>query len=147
MPASHATHSQRRGEWGVVLAGVVLMLAACRGQPAAAVRIVEPADGAALPGPSVRIVLETRGVPLAPAAEQRPGTAHHHLFLDTDLTPPGDTIPAGVTGIIHLGRAQTEFTFDSVAPGPHRVIAMLADAWHVPLKPLAVDTVRFTVGR
>lgn len=135
----------RREAWGVVLAGVVLVLATCRGRPPATVRVVEPADGATLPGPGVRVVLEVQGVPLAPAAEQRPGTAHHHLFLDTDLTPPDDTIPAGVTGILHLGRAQTEFTFDSVAPGPHRIIAMLADAWHVPLRPLAVDTVRITV--
>jgi hypothetical protein len=106
---------------------------------------MEPADGATLTGPAVRVVLHAEGIELAPAAELRAGTAHHHLFLDTDLTPAADTIPAGVTGIIHLGRAQTEFTFDSVGPGEHRVIAMLADPWHVPTKPLAVDTVRFTV--
>jgi hypothetical protein len=128
--------------WCVVL---LALLAASRHQQAARVRIVEPANGATVTGPKVRVVLEARGVPLAPASEQRRGTAHHHLFLDVDLTPPGDTIPAGKAGIIHLGRAQTEFTFDSVAPGPHRIIAELADPWHVPLKPLAVDTVRFTV--
>lgn len=135
----------RRGAWGVVFAGVVVMAAACRGKPAVAVRIVEPADGAAVAAPSVRVVLEATGIEIAPAAEQRPGTAHHHLFLDTDLTPPGDTIPSGVTGIIHLGRAQTEFTFDSVAPGSHRLIALLADPWHIPLKPLVADTVTVTV--
>ena len=135
----------RRGAWGVVLAGVVVMAAACRGKPAVAVHIVEPADGATVAAPSVRVVLEATGIEIAPASQQRPGTAHHHLFLDTDLTPPDDTIPSGVRGIIHLGRAQTEFTLDSVAPGPHRVIALLADPWHIPLKPLVADTVRFTV--
>lgn len=136
---------EKRGAWGVVLGGALVALAACKGQPSTTVRIAEPAHDVALTGPRVRVVLEATGIEIAPAAEERAGTAHHHLFLDRDLTPPGDTIPAGVTGIIHLGRAQTEFTFDSVTPGLHRVIALLADAWHVPLKPLAVDTVRFTV--
>ncbi len=132
------------GNVGAVLV-VVLGVAACRG-PAVSVRIVEPADGATLGEPGVRVVLQAAGIEIAPAAEQRTGTAHHHLFLDTDVTPAGDTIPAGVTGIIHLGRAQTGFTFDSVAPGAHRLIAVLADAWHVAHPSWRTDTVRFVVG-
>lgn len=135
-----------RGERGVVLAGAVLLVAACGKASGPAVRIVEPAEGAVLAGPSVRVVLEATGIEIAPAAEQRAGTAHHHLFLDTDLTAPGDTIPAGVTGILHLGRGQTEFTFEGVTPGQHRVIAVLADPWHIPTKSAATDTVRFTVS-
>ena len=134
-----------RDVWYLVLCAVAAASAGCRGRPAASVRIVEPADGTTLAGRSVRVVLEAQGVPIVPAAEQRPGTAHHHLYLDTDLGPPRDTIPAGVTGIIHLGRAQTEFVYDSLGPGEHRIIAILADAWHVPLSPRAVDTVRITV--
>lgn len=131
--------------WYPLLAGAAA-LAACGGQPRAVARIVEPADGAGVSGPSVRVVLEAEGVEIASAADLRPGTAHHHLFVDTDLTPAGDTIPAGVTGILHLGRAQTEFTFDSLAPGAHRIIAVLADPWHVPLRNATTDTVDFTVG-
>jgi len=48
--------------------------------------------------------------------------------VDHDLTPIDDTIPRGVTGILHLGRGQTEFVLDSLKPGPHRVIAMVAVA-------------------
>ena len=126
-----------------------LLLAACRaggeGTPAATVTITAPASGDTITGSSVLVTLAAAGVEIAPAAEERAGTAHHHLFFDVDLTPPGDTIPAGVPNIRHLGRGQTEFTWDSVPPGPHRIIAMLADAWHVPLAPLAVDTITVVV--
>jgi len=133
-------------EAGAVVAAALLAMAACSRPAPPGVRVVELAEGAVLAGPSVRVVLEASGIEIAPAAEQRAGTAHHHLFLDTDLTAPGDTIPAGVTGIIHLGRGQLEFTFEGVAPGQHRVIAVLADAWHVPTRSAATDTVRFTVS-
>lgn len=96
-------------------------------------------------GSAVHIELAVNGIELAPAADQQPGTAHHHLFLDVDPTPLDQKIPPGVTGIIHLGRAQTEFHWDSVAPGPHRIIAVLADWQHVPIAGAASDTVQFVV--
>jgi hypothetical protein len=34
---------------------------------------------------------------------------------------------------------------DSLKPGPHRVIAVVGDSKHVPVKPLLVDTVTFIV--
>ena len=110
----------------------------------AKVKITAPPNGATVSGP-VKITLVTTGVEIVPATIERPGTGHHHLFVDRDVTPVNDTIPRGVTGIIHLGRGQTEFVLDSLKPGPHRVIAVVADWNHVPLKPLVVDTLRFTV--
>ena len=95
----------------------------------------------------MRVVLEAKGVEIVPAVEKRPGTGHHHLFLDTDLAPPNDTIPKEVTGIIHLGRGQTEFTLTDVAAGAHRLIAVVGDGDHIPLKPLVVDIVRFLARR
>jgi hypothetical protein len=111
---------------------------------AAKVKITAPTNGATVSGP-VKVTLQATGVEIVPATDERPGTGHHHLFVDHDLTPLGDTIPRGVTGILHLGRGQTEFVLDSLKPGPHRVIAVVADWKHVPLKPLVIDTVRFTV--
>jgi hypothetical protein len=96
-------------------------------------------------GLTFAIVLAAAGVEIVPATEERSGTAHHHLYIDRALTPSSDTIPAGVTGIIHLGRGQTEFVVQGLAPGEHTVIAVLADWAHVPLDPLATDTVRFSV--
>lgn len=110
----------------------------------AKVKITAPANRATVSVP-VKITLEASGVEIVPATDERPGTGHHHLFVDRDLTPAGDTMPRGVTGILHLGRGQTEFVLDSLPPGRHRVIAVVGDWRHIPLKPLVVDTVWFTV--
>src|SRR5438046_10669964 len=110
----------------------------------AKVKITTPANGATVSGP-VKVTLQATGVEIVPATDERPGTGHHHLFVDHDVTPVDDTIPRGVTGILHLGRGQTEFVLDSLKPGPHRVIAVVAIWKHIPLKPLVVDTVKFTV--
>jgi len=118
--------------------------AQAQGQPAK-VRIVSPARDTVLKGTTVTVVLEATGVEIAPVAEHRAGTAHHHLFLDTEVTPVDQPIPVGVAGIVHLGKGQTSYTFENVAPGEHRLIAVLGDINHVPLKPLATDTVRFAI--
>jgi hypothetical protein len=110
----------------------------------AKVEITEPVNKATVSSP-VKIVLKTTGVDIAPATDERPGTGHHHLFVDHAVTPAGDTIPRGVTGILHLGRGQTEFVLDSLKPGPHRVIDVVGDSKHRPLKPSVSDTVNFTV--
>ena len=141
---------------------LVIGLPACgtseEGEPAG-VSIVAPLEGAELTGPDVSVRLEASGVTITSADIHEPGTGHHHLFVDRDLTPLGDTrsrrrpgltplgdtIPAGVPGIIHLGRGQIEFLVEGLEPGEHRVIAIIAEWTHVPLNPPAVDTVRFTV--
>ncbi len=122
----------------------LLLLAGCGRAETASVQIVEPSSGAVIAVSNVEIVLQAGGIEIAPAADERPGTAHHHLFVDRDLTPLGDTIPSGVSGILHLGRGQTRFLLREVAPGDHVVIALLADRNHVPLSPAAADTVYFT---
>src|SRR5881409_2588482 len=108
------------------------------------VKITTPANGATVSGP-VKVTLQATGVQIVPATVERSGTGHHHLFVDHDLTSVNDTIPKGSPGIIHLGRGQTEFVLDSLKPGPHRVIAVIADWRHIPLNPLVADTVTFTV--
>ena len=130
-----------------MLATVVGLLVAAAWQAKATVEIAEPANGAIVSSP-VKMVLKATGVEIVAATVERPGTGHHHLFVDKDVTVVSDTIPRGVTGILHLGRGQTEFVFDSLtplAPGTHRIIAVVADWHHSPLKPWVADTVTFTV--
>jgi len=108
------------------------------------VQITSPKNGATVSNP-VTIKLVATGVRIAPANDQSAGSTHHHLFVDHELTWLNDTIPQGSPGIIHLAGGQTEFVLDSLKPGRHRVIALLARWDHVPLYPLVADTVVFTV--
>lgn len=111
----------------------------------ATVAIVEPAEGAEVAGPAVVVRLTASGVEIVPAGELKPGTGHHHLYLDADLTPGDRPVPTIEGQIIHLGTGVSEYTFENVTPGTHRLIAVVADGLHVPLQPWVVDTVTFTV--
>ncbi len=125
--------------------GALLPLdAAAQAKGKVTVKITSPTNGATVT-PPVTIKLQATGVRIVPASVEQPGTAHHHLFVDHNLTWMTDTIPIGSPGIIHLGRGQSEFVLDSLKPGQHRVIAVLADWRHIPLNPLVADTVTFTV--
>ncbi len=130
------------------VAGLSLIAVAAVCQSKASVEITAPANGATVSSP-VTVVLKATGVEITAATVERPGTGHHHLFVDHDVTVVNDTIPRGVTGILHLGRGQTEFVFDSTTtvlkPGRHRIIDVVADWHHSPLKPMVADTVTFTV--
>lgn len=122
----------------------VLALACAPDRPPS-VTIVEPADNAAISGSDVAVQLSASGIRITPASVREPGTAHHHLFLDIDAAAPGTKIPAGRTGIIHLGKGDSTFIFLDVSPGRHRIIAMLGDSAHVPVEPLSTDTVHVTI--
>jgi hypothetical protein len=138
----------RKVHLGSALAVLTLLLvAACdRGpQEPARVSIEFPTEGAEVEGPDVMVRLGAANVRIVSADIHEAGTGHHHIFVNTDVTPLSDTIPAGVPGIIHMGQGQTEFLVTGLEPGEHRLIAVLADHAHVPLDPPAVDTVRFRV--
>src|SRR5688500_18368171 len=99
---------------------------------ARSVTILEPTDGATITGSTVNVRLAAAGVPIVPAGDLTPGTGHHHLYLDADLTPAAQPVPTVPGSIVHMGNAASEFRFDSVAPGTHRLIAVVADGVHVP---------------
>ena len=112
----------------------------------ASVTIGSPTDGAAIMSAAVTVTLTVDGVQIVPAGDIASGTGHHHLYLDADLTAPGTPVPTVPGSIIHMGDGSAEYTFEDVAPGEHRLIAVVADGIHIPLNPLVVDTVMFTVS-
>jgi hypothetical protein len=113
--------------------------------PAPRAVILEPTVDSIVPGPDVTIELTAEHVTLAPAGTQEPNTGHLHLFINHDLSPEGEPIPQG-EGIVHLGKAQTEYTFEGVEPGDYTVIAVLGDWAHVRIPGSVTDTVRFSVN-
>lgn len=114
-------------------------------EPIGTVSIVEPVNSADIMGNSVTVQLTVDGFPIVQAGDMTPGTGHHHLFLDADVTSPDEPIPTVPGSIVHMGNGASEYTFENVPAGEHRLIAVVADGAHVPLRPLVTDTVVFTV--
>jgi hypothetical protein len=107
--------------------------------------IMEPTDGAVLPSGPVRVVLSAENIAILPAGDTTANSGHHHLVLNATVPPTGEAIPAGQEGYVHLGQAQTEHTFEALAPGDYTLIAVIGDLAHRVI-PQASDTVRFTVS-
>jgi len=130
--------------------GAAVFVTACmaKEEPATSevsVSITGPSEGDTIRENAVHITLGATGIEIAPAADARPETAHHHLYLDTDFPAVEAAIPMGLAGVVHLGQAQTDYHWENVTPGPHRIIAVLADPGHIPLKPWITDTVNIVV--
>lgn len=104
-----------------------------------------PVDGEVVEGPDLQVRFGHSGIELVPPNEPRPGEGHHHLFVDADVTPMGQVIPAGQEGIIHMGDASSEYLLEGLEPGEYRLITVMADGLHIPLDPPVVDTVNITV--
>jgi hypothetical protein len=114
--------------------------------PIGTVTITQPASGSQVMAGNVTVSLQVAGFPIVPAGNMTSGTGHHHLYLDADLTGVGEPVPTVPGSIIHMGDGSSEYTFEDVAPGEHRLIAVVADGIHTPLQPWVVDTVTFTVN-
>lgn len=134
--------------------GMLAFVSACGGQDAEeegdqdqvmpAVIISSPVNNETLEG-TVALRLETRDVMIRPAGTDEPGTGHHHLFIDRDISPVGEPIPTG-EGIVHLGMGQTELLLEDLDAGDHTIIAVVGDYQHVRLANVATDTVRVTIS-
>ncbi len=102
--------------------------------------ILSPMPGI-IAGDSVTVQLGATGVTIVPASGTAvSGEAHHHLFVDVDVTPDGEPIPTA-PGIHHLGDGRDTVRI-ALGPGSHRLIAVLATGDHVPLAGARRDTIR-----
>jgi hypothetical protein len=103
----------------------------------AGVFIVSPKDGATV-GQDVLVKFGAKGIEVAPASENKPGTGHHHLLIDAKELPPLDApIPNDATHK-HYGKGQTEDTIH-LAPGDHTLQLDFADALHMQFDPPLVS--------
>ena len=108
------------------------------------VYIIMLAEGQIVTSPlTVRFGL--KGMGIAPAGVEKPGTGHHHLLIDVDKLPDlSMPIPADENHV-HFGGGQTETTV-SLAPGEHTLQLLLGNYLHIPHDPpVASKKIRITV--
>lgn len=102
--------------------------------------ILEPEDGAEIPGNVVTLLPEVSGVEIVPAgqpADEGQGddeatatlTGHYHVFIDRDPTPVGQPIPTGQPDIVHT--AEDPIILTGLGVGEHRIVLTVGDATHV----------------
>lgn len=109
------------------------------------VEILSPADGDTVSLPFT-VRLGSAGVEIVPASGVREeGKGHHHIVFD-DGQPIDDSQPLGTPpSVIHLGDGSAERVIETLTPGPHRIVAILAWGDHVPMTDVKRDTVTVVV--
>jgi hypothetical protein len=69
------------------------------------------------------------------AGDKAPNVGHHHLLIDTTLSPEEMIQPITVDDQhVHFGKGQTE-TMLTLPPGKHTLQLVLGDWTHIPFKP------------
>ena len=95
-------------------------------------------DGQKIPATST-IRFGISGMALAPAGAAKANTGHHHLLIDTGLSPLDRPIPSDFN-YLHFGKGQTEVEL-SLTPGEHTLQLLLGDHGHIPHDPPVVSEV------
>ena len=116
--------------------GIAVATEPTRSASDAEVYFISPVDGAIVDSP-VTVRFGLRGMGVAPAGTDRPGTGHHHLLIDTGLPPLDAPVPADGQHV-HFGGGQTETTIE-LEPGTHTLQLLLADHRHIPHEPPIVS--------
>jgi hypothetical protein len=100
----------------------------------AKVYIINLKDGAKVTSPFL-VQFGLSGMGIAPAGVEKPNTGHHHLIIDTTLTPEQlkAPIPADATHV-HFGGGQTE-AMVTLPKGKHTLQLVLGDWTHIPHMP------------
>jgi Domain of unknown function (DUF4399) len=106
--------------------------------PNAVVYFINLKDGDTVTNP-FKIRFGLRGMGVAPAGVDKPNTGHHHLLVDSTLTPEQakEPLPADEHHL-HFGGGQTETTL-TLPPGRHTLQLVLGDWSHVPFNPPIVS--------
>jgi hypothetical protein len=97
--------------------------------------IINPKNGDTVTSPfKVQFGL-TPNMGVAPAGVDKENVGHHHLLIDTTLTPEEMTQPViSDEKHIHFGKGQTETTV-TLPPGKHTLQLVLANWTHIPFNP------------
>ena len=126
----------------VALAALTLAGCASMSEPAQSVSLVEPADGATVSSP-FKVRFGVKGMAVEPAGDIKPNSGHHHLVINGDAVPTGQSVPFTERSL-HFGKGQTE-TELTLPPGSYSLTAQFANGAHQSYgKPMS-QTIRVTV--
>jgi hypothetical protein len=126
----------------VALTALVATIAAAQtpSPPGAAVYFINLKDGETVTSP-FKVQFGLTGMGVAPAGSQNPNTGHHHLLIDTQLSPEQMKQPIPFDAQhMHFGGGQTE-ALVTLPPGRHTLQLVFADGVHVPHAPPVVSPV------
>ena len=107
--------------------------------PGAVVYFLNLKDGDTVTSP-FKVQFGLTGMGVAPAGVEKPNTGHHHLIIDTTLTPEQMKAPIPMDAQhIHFGGGQTE-AMVTLPPGKHTLQLVLGDWSHIPHVPPVMST-------
>ena len=119
----------RRLTLAVAVAALTLGLAGCASmnEPAQAVMLLEPADGASVSSP-FKVRFGIKGMSVAEAGEILANSGHHHLLVNQAPIAKGESVPFSDQHL-HFGKGQTEAEV-KLAPGTYKLTAQFANGAH-----------------
>ena len=128
-----------------IVAGAVRASAQTPSPAGAKVYFINLKDGAELDSPFL-VQFGLSGMGVAPAGTEKPNTGHHHLIIDTTLTPEELTQPIPSDDHhLHFGAGQTE-AMVTLPKGKHTLQLVLGDWTHIPhVPPVMSDVITVTV--
>ena len=124
----------------VTALAATITLAQTPSPPGATVYFINLKDGDTVTSP-FKVQFGLTGMGVAPAGSQNPNTGHHHLLIDTQLSPEQmkQPIPADAQHR-HFGGGQTEAVL-MLPAGQHTLQLVFADGSHIPHNPPVVSPV------
>ena len=119
----------RRLSLGAAAAALALGLTGCASmnEPAQAVMLLEPADGASVSSP-FKVRFGIKGMTVAEAGEILANSGHHHLLINQAPIAKGESVPFSDRHL-HFGKGQTEADV-KLAPGIYKLTAQFANGAH-----------------
>lgn len=121
-----------------------LLLSACHHMavPAQAVSLLAPADGATVSSP-FKVRFGVAGLTVEPAGDIKAHSGHHHLLINLDAVPAGESVPF-TDRHLHFGKGQTEADV-TLPPGSYKLTAQFANGAHQSYGKALSQTIRVTV--
>jgi Domain of unknown function (DUF4399) len=128
----------------VALTTLGALLAGCAA-PTVATRsasLVEPTDGATVTSP-FKVRFGVQGMAVAAAGDIVADSGHHHLLINADAIPAGESVPF-TERHLHFGKGQTEAEV-KLSPGTYKLTAQFANGAHQSYGKAMSQTITVTV--